>query len=81
VTKSNKRSAVKNHKTFAQGDRVEHPLFGVGTVLAIDERLTTIAFDGSRTRRFVTSMVTLEPSDVPMPESPRRTKKKVTRSG
>ena len=62
-----KRAAVKKR-------RVEHDVFGLGTVVDVDERFTTIKFDEAGTRKFVTSMVQLEDSDIPRPTKTRRRK-------
>jgi hypothetical protein len=60
-------SASKSTLAYAPKDRVDHSVFGLGTLIEIDERRTTIAFDESGTRKFVTDMVELEPSDTPAP--------------
>lgn len=83
--KRGRGSASKSTLAYAPKDRIDHSVFGLGTLIEIDERHTTIAFDESGTRKFVTDMVELEPSDTPAPaKSPgkRRTasKKKTTRS-
>jgi hypothetical protein len=54
---------------------VNHSVFGSGTIVSINERLTTIEFDGAGTRKFMTSMVKLAPSDTPAPEKPSRKRK------
>jgi len=62
--------------------RIDHSVFGLGTILEADDRYTTIAFDEAGTRKFVTPMVKLAHSDSPAPEKPRRksaTKKKATK--
>ena len=60
--------------TFSVDDRVTNPAYGDGTIRALDERYTTIAFDTNGTRRFLTSVVALERSDSP-PPAPKHTKK------
>ena len=54
-------------RTFAVGDRVSQPQYGAGTVTLSDARHTVIDFDHHGVRRFVTSMVTLEPTNEPAP--------------
>ena len=53
--------------SFSPKDRVDHSVFGLGTIVDINEHYTTIAFDESGTRKFVTSMVKLAASDTPAP--------------
>jgi len=59
-------------------DRVSHSIFGPGTIVSSNEWHTTIAFDESGTRKFVTNMVKLSPSDTPAPAR-QVTKKKAKR--
>jgi hypothetical protein len=67
--------ATKILQTYSPKDRISHSVFGLGTVVEIDERYTKIDFDESGTRKFVTSMVELEPSDTPAPaKSPGKKK-------
>ena len=80
-TKDSLRSAAKNLAAYSAKDRIDHSVFGLGTIVSIDERHTTIAFDESGTRKFVTSMVKLSPSDTPAPAKrarPKAKKKKAT---
>ncbi len=67
--------------TFGPKDRIEHAIFGLGTIIEIDEQHALIAFDTSGTRKFVTSMVKLAPSIVPPPARRVRRGNKVGRSG
>ncbi len=69
----------KKIKAFSPKDRIDHHVFGLGTIVEINESRTTIAFDNAGTRRFVTSMVKLVQSDIPAPAKPVRRKKKATR--
>lgn len=55
---------------FRRDDRVSHARYGAGLVIDIDERYTTIAFDDSGVRKFVTKLVQLERSDLPLPVKP-----------
>lgn len=76
----NRGRAAKNTETFSAKDRIDHSHFGLGTIVTITEHYTTIAFDESGTRKFVTSMVELAPSDTPAPARRVRKKKKVASS-
>jgi hypothetical protein len=75
------RSAAKNTQRFSPKDRIDHSHFGLGTIVEIDERYATIEFDETGTRRFVTGMLRVVPSDTPRPPRRRRTAKRVNRSG
>ena len=65
---------------FSPNDRIDHSIYGTGTILNVGERLTTIAFDGAGTKKFMTSLVSLVRSDVPAPPEPERRKKAAPRS-
>ena len=54
--------------------RIDHAVFGLGTILDSNERYTTIAFDEHGTRKFLTDMVKFDPSDAPPPARIRRKK-------
>jgi hypothetical protein len=66
---------AKSPAAFQAKDRVNHKVFGKGTIDQVDSRYTTIVFDESGTRKFITDMVKLEPSDTPAPKKPVRRKK------
>lgn len=70
------RSTAKDVLTFSAKDRVDHSVFGLGTIVEINDRRTTVAFDESGLRKFVTSMIRLAPSDTPAPARRGRAKKK-----
>lgn len=70
----------KQTTAFSPADRVDHSVYGAGTIVSVDARLTTISFDEAGTKKFMTSMVELSPSEVPAPAKPVRRKKKKTRS-
>ena len=55
---------TKSGTKFAVADRVTHFQYGAGTIAAIDSNTTVIDFDKNGRRKFVTSMVQLEPTDV-----------------
>lgn len=66
---------------FAQGAQVEHPKFGLGSVLSCTEEHIVIKFDDHGEKKFVLSMVLphLKKSDRQPPAEKRRaTKKKAT---
>lgn len=62
-------------QTFSVNDRVRSATFGEGTISRMDEKYTTIDFDGGGTRRFLTSLVQLERTDTPAPVKPERARK------
>lgn len=55
---------------FRRDDRVSHARHGAGIVVDADARYTTIAFDDDGVRKFVTSLVQLDRSDLPLPVKP-----------
>lgn len=65
----------KNNPVFSARDRVVHSVFGLGTISDAGDRHTTIIFDESGTRKFMTTMVRLEHSSTPAPAKPTRVKK------
>jgi hypothetical protein len=60
---------------FSVGDRVSQSQYGAGTVTAVDERHTIIAFDEHGSRTFVTAIVKLEASDTEKPVKAKRARK------
>jgi hypothetical protein len=60
---------------FSVKDRVTSSTYGEGTISAMDEKYTTVAFDHNGTRRFLTTLVKLERSDSAPPVKPERAKK------
>ena len=64
---------------FSVGDRVSQSQYGAGTVTAVDERHTIIAFDEHGSRTFVTSIVKLEASDTEKPVKAKRVRKSPAR--
>ena len=63
-------------KLFAKGSRVSQAQYGSGTVMSSDERYTVIEFDQHGTRRFVTDMVTLGPTNEPAPNKPEKSRRR-----
>jgi len=55
---------------FRKDDRVSHARYGAGVVIDTDERYTIIEFDDDEVRKFVTRLVQLERSDLPLPVKP-----------
>ena len=54
-------------RSFRKDDRVSHTRFGPGVVIAVDARYTLIAFDEQGLRKFITTLVQLERSELPIP--------------
>ena len=73
-TKSSGARRSKGATAFVPKDRIDHAVFGLGTILEIDARRTTIAFDEVGTKTFVTSLVKLAVSDTPAPARRGRAK-------
>jgi hypothetical protein len=63
---------------FAQGAQVEHPKFGLGTVLSCNDDYIVIKFDDHGEKKFVTSMAApaLKKSDRQPPVEKRRATRK-----
>jgi hypothetical protein len=55
---------------FRKDDRVSHSRFGPGVVIHVDARYTSIEFDEAGVRKFVTTLVQLERSALPLPVKP-----------
>jgi hypothetical protein len=66
---------AKSSPVFRPKDRITHSVFGLGTIVDVNDRHTTIAFDETGTRKFMTTMVKLLSSDAPPPARPVRKKK------
>jgi hypothetical protein len=66
---------------FRTGDRVHQLSYGVGEIVEISREYVTIAFDDGATRKFVASLVRLEPSTVPRPPRPKRASRTRPRKG
>ena len=67
---------AKDAHQFSANDRIDHSVYGTGTVVDVNSTHTLIDFDEAGVKKFITSMVKLAPSDTPAPEKPVRRKKK-----
>ncbi|MFQ5696004.1 MAG: hypothetical protein ACE5HB_08445 [Terriglobia bacterium] len=63
--------------TYEEGLQIRHQQYGLGTILETDEERTSIDFAEHGTKKFVTSMVTLE---ILADQPPRKDRKKGKRS-
>ncbi len=66
-------------KEFEVGQAVEHSIYGLGTISATDADRTTVDFELHGPKKFVTSIVKLEPTEkIPQARSSarRRTSRK-----
>ena len=59
---------IKTSVTIAPKERVSHFLYGPGTIVEVGSVYTVIDFDEAGRRKFVTTMVQLEPTTVSAPE-------------
>lgn len=71
---------AKDTPKFAAKDRIDHSVYGTGTIVDVNPTHTLIDFDEAGVKKFMTSMVKLSPSDTPAPEKPVRRKKKTTKA-
>jgi hypothetical protein len=69
-------------KGFTEGQYVKHFQYGCGVIKESDSERTSIDFDLHGLKKFVTSMMVVEPAEGTPPERPRtkRRKKTVTAS-
>src|SRR5437867_11036249 len=70
-------TVAKPSDSFSINDRINHFMHGLGTITEINERHTTIQFDASGMKKFLTPMVRLERTDIAAPPPPP---KKATRA-
>ena len=72
--------SMANKPPFAQGAQVEHPKFGLGSVLSCNEDYIVIKFDDHGEKKFVTTLVmgSLKKSDRAAPVEKKGTRKKKT---
>lgn len=61
-------------KGLTKGDRIQHALYGTGTVTDVSDQHTVIAFDAEGVRKFVTSLAVFERTEVVAPASKSRKK-------
>jgi len=59
--------------------RVLHTRFGPGVIIEVDARYTVIEFDEQGLRKFVTTLVQLERSDLPLPVKRAPVRRRVDR--
>ena len=64
-------------KALSASQRVSHDKYGLGVVSESDAEYTVIEFDEHGRKKFLTRLVTLQPSDEPPPKR-RRARKKTT---
>jgi hypothetical protein len=72
-------TTAKDTASFRPKSRIDHAVYGLGTIVEVNERHTTIAFDGAGTRKFITNIVKFVGSDTPEPAKPARRKAKASR--
>ncbi|HKY31415.1 MAG TPA: hypothetical protein VJV23_02680 [Candidatus Polarisedimenticolia bacterium] len=58
---------ARNLTGFGVNDRVNHSVYGLGTISMIDDQHVVIEFDREGRKKFVTSLMQLEHSDAPPP--------------
>ena len=70
--------SMANKPAFAQGAQVEHPKFGLGSVLSCNEEYIVIKFDDHGEKKFVLAiaMPALKKSDRTPPVEKRRAARK-----
>ncbi len=69
--------AKSSGHVFAANERIQHSIYGLGTISEINDLHTVIEFDQNGRKKFITSMVQLEPTEVPAPAPVgRRTRSK-----
>ena len=66
-------------RPFRKHDRVSHARHGAGVIVDTDERYTVVAFDDDGVRKFVTDVVQLERSALPLPVKPTPPPRRRTR--
>ena len=66
----------KATSAFAVSERVTHFMYGPGTITEIGHVYTTIDFDENGRRKFVTTMVQLEPTTIVAPAPVKKSKAK-----
>ena len=72
-------TVAKNPSAFSVNERIQHEDYGPGTITNIGPLHTTIEFDQVGTKKFMSSMVRLERTDVAAPQ--RRARAATGKSG
>ena len=72
-------SMAKSTHAYSPKDRIEHSIYGTGTIVDCTKHYTTISFDTAGTRKFLTPVVKLVPSDTEAPARGGRKKKATTK--
>ena len=72
-------SMAKSTPTYSAKDRIEHSIYGTGTIVECTKHYTTISFDTAGTRKFLTPIVKLASSDTEAPARGGRKKKATTK--
>ncbi len=67
-------------KALSATQRVTHDKYGLGVVSEADAEYTVIEFDEHGRKKFLTRLVTLQPSDEPPPKRRRARKKTTTKA-
>jgi len=70
-------------RSFRKDDRVSHTRFGLGVVIEVDAHYTLIEYDEEGMRKFLTTLVQLERSELPLPvrRAPLRRRPSGSRTG
>ncbi len=63
-------------KALAEGQYVKHFQYGCGVITASDDERTSIDFDLHGIKKFVTSLMVVEPADGTPPKRPRTKRRK-----
>ena len=66
--------------SFAVSERVNHFLYGPGTIAEIGHTYTVIDFDTNGRRKFVTTMVQLTPTNIEAPPPAKKTRAKTAKA-
>jgi hypothetical protein len=75
ATIAGEATRLSKPETFAVDDRVNHAEHGLGKIIEVNARMTTISFDTAGVRKFLNALMRLERSDSPNPPKSRAKKK------
>ena len=64
--------AKSSGSAFSANERINHYIYGLGTISEVNDLHTVIEFDQNGRKKFVTSIVQLERTTVPAPAAPAR---------